>query len=267
DAAAKITDLMCVGGRSYRNDANNIPNGVTYCNTNTPNGREWYVWQIEYASTDKEQLAFPVASACGVAYRCFGGGAWATWTEMMSKTGGTFSGDVQFNSPPRSGGSGVYTEMRNVGLWSNSGTLHMMSESGLNVVNQGNNGFKPINASAFNVNSSKSVKTDIAEYAGALDKINNAKIYKYTRTDDGAQQIGLITEDVTTPAELKREVEKPNGNGEKPRARAAAKPEMTETIDLYSFISLVSQAVKELKSEKDAEIEVLKSKITALEGK
>ncbi|MEG2882669.1 MAG: hypothetical protein RR873_07065, partial [Christensenella sp.] len=95
--------------------------------------------------------------------------------------------------------------------------------------------------------------------------INNAKIYKYTRTDDGTQQIGLITEDVTTPAELKHKVEKPNGNGEKPRARAAAKPEMTETIDLYSFISLVSQSVKELKAEKDAEIEVLKSKITALD--
>ncbi|MEG0785418.1 MAG: hypothetical protein RR389_08350, partial [Christensenella sp.] len=94
DAAAKITDLMCVGGRSYRNDANNIPNGVTYCNTNTPNGRECYVWQIEYSSTDKEQLAFPVASAFGVAYRSFGRGAWATWTEMMSKTGGTFSGSI-----------------------------------------------------------------------------------------------------------------------------------------------------------------------------
>ncbi|MEG0473151.1 MAG: hypothetical protein RR588_12530, partial [Solibacillus sp.] len=50
DAAAKITDLMLIGNRGQRNDANNIPNGVTWCATNTPHNAHSFVWQIQYDS-------------------------------------------------------------------------------------------------------------------------------------------------------------------------------------------------------------------------
>lgn len=127
----------------------------------------------------------------------------------------------------------------------------LFSQGGVHSLTRDGSGHYPYYGSAFTQVSSKSGKENIVPYTGALEKLNIAKIYSYDKKADGMKQIGMVIEDETTPEEVivdgvQNKRTKSTNDGE-------------QYIDLYSFISMTAQAVKELKADKDTEIAALKA--------
>lgn len=270
DAAAKRTDLMMIGSKGYANNANNIQNGVTWCNVNTPTGSHCLVWQIQYDSANFTQLAFPTNVLTGpIAFRSTVGTGWSLWTQMLSGTsGGVYSVPSALTMDSNNlcniylPGAGTGAGIGMIFLrCSNAGGVRVCSTSSLD-------GYLPIAASAFQQASSIEGKESPTEYSGALEVLETAKFYEYTRKSNGERQIGLIVEDESTPQEVIITQPKIAEIETNKKMRSASSADQTESyVDLYSLISMTAQAVKELKTEKDAEIAALTARIEALEGK
>ncbi|MEG1158506.1 MAG: hypothetical protein RSD64_03965, partial [Christensenellaceae bacterium] len=266
NAAQRTADAAVCASATPRgygsNNANDIRDGWTVCNSGLSDGmRGWaYVLQTSFIATGesgKAQIAISYAyEPATVAMRFYGGGKWLAWQEAMPKSGGNFSGmikapQVEANALsvgnnnistnrigfPASGGSQVGSDAY--------GCAGSFSTNGFYVKGLDNT-WKPVYASTFSQQSSIAEKSNIKIFKGGLEILIRTNVYWYERLG-GVAQIGLVIEDKTTPNEVKTQ----NAQG-------------LVSIDLYSFISLVSQAVKELKAEKDTEIAELKAANTAI---
>lgn len=110
----------------------------------------------------------------------------------------------------------------------NAASLLKWSATGLQVRIATDGSLASIQASAFSTSSLEKYKKDIKPFGGAIQKVRDAKIYDYVRTEteegrEETRQIGLLHEEA--PDDVK---------------------DSDETIDLYSMISVLWKAVQEL---------------------
>ena len=115
-------------------------------------------------------------------------------------------------------------------------------------------------ASSFVQQSSGKEKKIICECTQALEKLCNTRFFEYERAD-GCRQIGMVVEDESTPEDVIRTVTEEKNT--KTRSTAAKSEKF---IDLYSFISMTAQSLKELREEKNKEISELKKENEALKA-
>lgn len=104
--------------------------------------------------------------------------------------------------------------------------------------------WRPMRASAFDVQSDREEKKNIEPLVNALDKVMGTPIYNYNRSDEYDWEIkhtGMMLQ------EAPLDVVSPNGS-----------------VDVYGVASLALGGLQELKQEKDAEIASLKDEVAAL---
>ena len=123
-------------------------------------------------------------------------------------------------------------------VWTNTDTIRVSNGPG--------DGFQPISASAFNVNSDKGNKTDATavDPAGALEALSGLTVYDYTRTDNGREQRGLMAQDVAEALPVAVETE-PSGD---------------VSVELWSFCSTLAAAQQAIVTR----LEALEAKTTNL---
>jgi hypothetical protein len=133
-------------------------------------------------------------------------------------------------------------------FYTDGSTLYAGLQNGVTSFNVGG----AIYASAFNTSSDVRLKENVTTLGGSLDKIQNLRGVSFNWKNDGKADIGVIAQEVEKVFPALVHTDEKTGY---------------KSVEYANLVGPLIEAVKELKTEKDAEITALKKEIEDMKNK